>query len=210
MRADGDMLKNLFFGGSLAFAAAIQPGPLQAFLISRAAATGWRRTLPACLSPLLSDVPIALLALLVLGRLPATIHHLLRASGGFLLLYLAWIAVGQWRHPEASASLTSAPRTLLEAALVNLLNPNPYLAWMLVLGPSVLAAWHERPRNAIALVTGFYGTMVTVLGLLVFLLGMSRFLGSRTQRVLLGASALALAGLGIYLLAAGLRGLGAV
>ena len=66
----GDLLRDLLIGAGFAFGAAVQPGPLQAFLLSRVATAGWRRALPACFSPLLSDIPIALLALLVLGRLP--------------------------------------------------------------------------------------------------------------------------------------------
>lgn len=61
------MLPYLMLGGGLAFAAVLQPGPLQAFLLSRTIAHGWKRTLPAALSPVLSDLPIALLVLLVAG-----------------------------------------------------------------------------------------------------------------------------------------------
>lgn len=46
------LLEYIFVGGSLAFAAAAQPGPLQAFLLSRVAAVGWKRTLPASLAPI--------------------------------------------------------------------------------------------------------------------------------------------------------------
>jgi threonine/homoserine/homoserine lactone efflux protein len=203
------MLENILIGGGFAFAAAIQPGPLQAFLVSRVASTGWRRTLPACFAPLLSDAPIALLVLLVLGRLPATVQYLLRSCGGGLLLYFAWVAFRQWRRPGASDAHRSAPRTLLDAALVNVLNPAPYLGWALILGPAVLAAWRERPSNAVVLVGAFYGTMITMLALFVLLVGTVRFLGSRAQRAFVAASVFALAALGVYLLVTGLRQLGA-
>ena len=199
------LLENLLVGGGFAFAAAVQPGPLQAYLISRVAATGWRRTLPACLAPVLSDVPIALLALLVLGQLSANAQHVLRASGGILLLYLAWMTFRQWRNPATPDAHRSAPRTLLQAVLVNVLNPNPYLGWALVLGPSVIAAWHEHPANAVALVGAFYGTMVAMLALFILLVGTARFLGSRAQHALVGASAMALAGLGVFLLVTAAR-----
>ena len=38
------MLQYVVLGAGFAFAAVIQPGPLQAFLLSRVAAAGWRRT----------------------------------------------------------------------------------------------------------------------------------------------------------------------
>jgi threonine/homoserine/homoserine lactone efflux protein len=202
------MLQYILLGGGLAFAAAIQPGPLQAFLLSRVAVAGWKRTLPACLSPLLSDGPIALLALLVLGQLPAAFQQVLRATGGVLLLYLAWVAFRQWRNPGQAGSHGSAPRTLLQATLVNVLNPNPYLGWTFVLGPSVVNAWRQHPANAVALLAAFYGTMVGMLALFIILAGTARFLGPRGRRALVGLSALVLAGLGAYLLIAGASNLG--
>lgn len=91
------MLKYIAIGGGLAFAAAVQPGPLQAYLLSRVTAVGWRRTLPASLAPLLSDGPIALVALLVVGRLSPGTQAVLRTAGGVLLLYLAQRAFRHWR-----------------------------------------------------------------------------------------------------------------
>jgi threonine/homoserine/homoserine lactone efflux protein len=202
------LLGNVFLGGSLALGAAIQPGPLQAFLVSRVVATGWRRTLPACLTPLFSDGPPAILAVFLLGRIPPPLLHALRAAGGLLLLYLAAGVFRQWRWPmpssrQASSRQASAPRTLLEAVLINLLNPNPYLAWALVLGPAVVAAWSRHPGHALGFVVAFYATMVVSLAGFVFLVGTARFLDPGRQRGLLGVSALLLAALGVTLLVAG-------
>ena len=44
------MFELMLIGGGFAFAAAVQPGPLQAFLLARVAADGWKRTLPAALA----------------------------------------------------------------------------------------------------------------------------------------------------------------
>jgi len=199
------MVEYSLIGFGFAFAAVVQPGPLQAFLVSRVAATGWKRTLPACLAPLISDVPIALLVLLVLGQLSERILHLLRASGGGVLLYFAYVALRQWRQTDALETHRSAPRTLLDAVLVNLINPHPYIGWSLVLGPTALAAWHEQPLFGVMVIGSFYVTMVAMLALFIFLVGTVRFLGSRGQRGLLGASVFALAVLGLYLLFMGIR-----
>ena len=194
------MLKYIAIGGSLAFAAAVQPGPLQAYLFSRVASIGWRRTLPAAFAPLLSDGPIAVLALFVLGQLSPALQIVLRLAGGLLLLYFAWGAIRQWRQgrPNSTKQHGKVPRTLFEASLVNLLNPNPYLGWALILGPVVLAAWREAPSSGIAVVSAFYATMVTMLAVLIFSFGSARHLGSKFQRTLLGLSGLVLAGLGVY------------
>ncbi len=134
-----EMLENLLIGCGFAFAAAIQPGPLQAFLLSSVAQRGWKRTLPAALAPLLSDGPIALFVLLVLNRLPDAMGRILQAAGGVLLLYLAWAGYRQWRQkaPTDSEQKGPAPRTLFQAAGINLLNPNPYLGWSSGVGPGL-------------------------------------------------------------------------
>ncbi len=199
----------LILGGGLAFAAVLQPGPLQAFLLARTVAAGWKRTLPAALSPVASDLPIALLVLLVLGRLPAPGQQTLRAAGGLLLLSLAWSTLRRLRsapgapHPAPD----SAPRTLLQATTVNLLNPNPYLSWAFVLGPAAIRAWRENPLFAVALVTAFYGVMVAGLALFIFVAGTARFLRPGAQRALVLVSAVTLAVLGSYQLFAGVRAL---
>jgi threonine/homoserine/homoserine lactone efflux protein len=198
------VLKHVLLGSGLAFAAAIQPGPLQAFLLARAVATGWRRTLPACLSPLLSDGPIALVSLVLLSRLPSSFHLIVRAAGGLLLLYFAGATFLQWRRPTGLARGGSAPRTLLQAALVNVLNPNPYLGWSLVLGPAVLAAWREHEAYALALVGAFYVVLCLTTAAFVLLVGTSRFLGPAGRRALVAVSAAVLASLGLYLLASSL------
>lgn len=205
------MLKYVAIGASLAFAAAVQPGPLQAYLLSRVTAIGWRRTLPAALAPLLSDGPIAALALLVLGHLSLGTQSVLRTVGGGLLLYLAWGAFQQWRRNGSPPSEQSGrvPRTLIEAALVNLLNPNPYLGWALILGPVVVSAWQEAPRFGVAVVVAFYATMVSTLSVLIVSFGSARLLGPRFQRVLQFMSAWILAGLGVYQLAKSIQYFGA-
>ncbi len=204
------MTRYVLIGGGFAFAAALQPGPLQAFLLSSVARKGWKRTLPASFSPLISDGPIALFVLVVLTRVPAAMTRILQAAGGAFLLYLAWAGYRQWRgqYSTARESSDSAPRTLIQAAAVNILNPNPYLGWSLVLGPTVLEAWREGPVHAGLLVISFYATMVAALAGTILVFGTTRFLNARGRRVLILVSTAVLAGLGVYqisvsLLAAG-------
>ena len=203
------MLTYLLLGAGYGFAAAVQPGPLQAFLLARAAADGWRPTLPAACSPLLSDGPIAILVLVVLGQVPSTGQHVLRAAGGVLLLYLAWVAFRDTPAEAGAASARSrpAPRTLRQAALVNLLNPNPYLGWALVLGPAAVTGWRQGPMYAAALIVAFYGVLVAGLAAFIVLASSTQLLPPRAQRGLVLASAVVLAALGAYQLMAGVRAL---
>ena len=198
------MLTYLILGMTYAFAAAVQPGPLQTYLISQTLSHGWRRTLPAAFSPLLSDGPIILLVLLVLSRVPAWMVQALRLAGGVFVLYLAWGAAKTWRTYHAQ-HMQPAPSSLLRAALVNVLNPNPYISWTLVLGPLLLKGWREAPSHGVALLAGFYGTMVLALAATIVLFAAARNLGPRVTRLLIAFSSVALACFGCYLLWGGCR-----
>ena len=194
------MLTYLILGMTYAFAAAVQPGPLQAYTISQTLLHGWRRALPAACSPLLSDGPIIVLVLLVLSHLPAWLIPAVRLTGGALLLVFAGVAARNWWtfRPGRPTVAGVPPRSLLGATAVNLTSPGPYLGWSLVMGPLLLKGWREAPSHGIALLVGFYGVMVLSMAAIILLAGAARGLGPRTNRALIGASALALAGLGMW------------
>ena len=190
----------LIQGITFGFAASVQPGPLQTYLMSRALHHGWRRTLPAALAPLVSDGPIILLALFVLNNVPLWWERVLQTAGGLFLLYLAFGTFKIWRDFSANSALPaeSAGMSLLKAAAINVLNPNPYLGWMLVMGPLLMKGWREAPANGIALVIGFYGTIVLGGAAIVVLFSNARTLGPRPNRALIGVSAMGLVLLGLY------------
>lgn len=200
------MVTHLILGVSYGFAAAVQPGQFQAYLISQTMTNGWRRTMPAVLAPLISDIPVILLVLVVLTNMPPLVLSILQIIGGIFLLYLASRAVMATRHfRETLARPAPVHETILRGALVNLFNPNPYLAWALVMGPLLLRAWREDPIRGFVLVGGFYVTMVLSTAGFVTLLALARSLGPRIARGLVGFSAVALAGFGLYQLYMGCR-----
>jgi threonine/homoserine/homoserine lactone efflux protein len=194
------MIQSILFGAGFAFAAAVQPGPLQAFLLTSVVQRGWRRTMPASFSPLVSDGPIALVTLFAMSYLPSSILAYLQAAGGALLLWIAWSTFRRWKlnADELQAQDQRGQRSLFEAAAVNLLNPNPYLGWMLVLGPAFLAAWYRSPAEGIALLVSFYGTMVAALAGTILLFGTTGLLTVGIRRKLQLASVALLAGIGIF------------
>lgn len=193
------MILYIFLGLTLGFAAAVQPGPLTAYLISQALSSGWRKALPAAAAPLLSDGPIAVLVLAVLTRVPAGFVLWLRLLGGAFLLVLAAGAARNWRRYDATVpAAPQAQRGLLKAATINLLNPGAYLGWSLVLGPVLLKGWQEAPARGVAVVAAFYGAMIATNAGIVILFHLTRALGPRVNRVLIGVSALGLAAFGAY------------
>ncbi len=182
------------------FAAAVQPGPFQTYLISQTLTRGWKRTLPACLAPLLSDGPIIALCLLVLTQVPAWLQRFLYSAGGLFILYLAYSAYKSWKEfdPSLPSAEIGAQRSVLKAALINMLNPNPYIFWSLVTGPILLAGWRETASHGLGFISGFYVTMIACLCAIILVFGSARQLGPKVNRALLGVSAIALFCFGLY------------
>jgi threonine/homoserine/homoserine lactone efflux protein len=191
------LIQGLGFG----FAAAVQPGPFQTYIISQTLNSGWRRTLPSAFAPLLSDGPIILLVLLVLTQVPAWFQRVLYIAGGLFILFLAFNAYKGWREFDATAvaeNSSSASQNLVKAATVNVLSPGPYIYWSLVTGPILLAGWREATVIGLSFLVGFYLAMIlTVVGIIT-LFATARYLGPRVNRALLGISAITLLCFGLY------------
>ena len=194
------MVVYLILGITFGFACAVQPGPFQTFIISRTLSNGWRHTLPVAFAPLMSDGPIIILVLLVLNSVPIWMEHFLHFAGGFFVLFLAIGALRSFKNYDLNKTvlLQSRRQNFIKAATVNLLNPNVYLAWSLVMGPLIMKGWRENPGNGVALIMGFYITMILITVGIIILIAASRKLGPKVNRTLIGISAIALACFGIY------------
>jgi len=190
------------------FAAAVQPGPFQTYLISQTLTNGWKRTLSAALAPLISDGPIIALCLLVLSQIPAWLQRFLYIAGGLFILYLAYGAYRAWKNFDSDISSTQSGthQGVLKAALVNMLNPNPYIYWTLVTGPILLMGWREMPANGVGFLTGFYISILLSLSAIIIVFGTTRQLGPKVNRALIGISAIALFCFSIYQLWRGITG----
>jgi threonine/homoserine/homoserine lactone efflux protein len=181
-------------------AAAAQPGPLQTYLISQALTKGWKQALPAALAPLISDGPILAFSLLVISQLPARLERFLYIAGGLFVLYLAYSTYRSWKYFDSNIPSPNMQnsQSLLKAALVNVLNPNPYLFWSLVTGPIFLTGWRQTPVHGLSFIAGFYATMIIGLATIIVVFGSARQLGPRVNHALLGISALALMCFGLF------------
>jgi threonine/homoserine/homoserine lactone efflux protein len=190
------------------FAAAVQPGPFQTYIIAQTLNNGWRNTLLAAFAPVISDGPIIALVLLVLSQVPEGMQRFLHIASGLFVLYLAGCAFIEWRN-FGMASVAAPPsrqQSLLRAAMMNVLSPGPYIYWSLVTGPILLTGWREAPANGVGFLVGFYLAMVLSLAGIIILFGTARQLGPKVNRAMLGMSVVALACFGLYQLWLGVSG----
>ena len=194
------MLTYLLQGLTLGVAATAQPGPFTSYIISQTLSHGWRRSWMTAFAPLLSDGPIIALTLLVLSQVPPWLQRGLNFAGGLFILYLAWGAFRQWRafNGLQPAAAPNGNQSVLKAALINLINPAPYIYWGLVTGPILLAGWRESPLAAIGFLTAFYSIMIGGLLAIMAIFSAARQMGDKVSRSLLGISVLALIGFGLF------------
>lgn len=190
------------------FAAGVQPGPLQTYIISQTLLRGWRRVIPAALAPLISDGPIVTICVFVLSQVPLWLQRLLYIAGGLFVLYLAYGAYQTWKNfdPNIPSPELGTQKSILKAALVNILNPSPYIFWTLVTGPILLAGWRKGPVYGLGFIVGFYLTMILSLVTIILVFSTARQLGPKINRILLGISAIALFFFGLYQLWLGING----
>jgi threonine/homoserine/homoserine lactone efflux protein len=203
------MFSSLIPGITYGFAAAVTPGPLCMYLISQAVTAGWRRTLPAAFSPLVSDGPVAVLVLGILSQAPPSFVQYLRLPGGIFILYLSFGAWRSWRNFDSDNTSSVQPKSnsLWKAAIVNWLNPNLYLGWSIILGPIVLSGWGKSPAVGVGLISAFYVTMIgTMIGMII-LFAAAKTLGPQVRKALIGLSSIGLAYLGLYQLWVGISAL---
>jgi threonine/homoserine/homoserine lactone efflux protein len=194
------MLTYLVFGITYALAAAIQPGPYQTFIISKTLENGWRQTLPAAFAPIISDGPIIVIVLLILSNVPPLLLRFLQIGGGLLLLYLAYNSGKSFLNFKEIKTRqdNKTDNTLLKAVLVNAINPAPYIGWSLIMGPMFIKGYREASINGLALILGFYVTIVLSQIGIIILFGLARNLGPKVTRITLGLASIGLAAFGFY------------
>ena len=150
----------LLSGTLLGLAAGVAPGPLLALVISQTLRFGTAEGLKVAAAPLISDLPIVAAALFLLSRL-AGFQGLLGAislAGGGYVAFLAWESF--CADPSRVSKSGKRPRSWAKGAMVNFLNPHPYLFWLTVGGPLVIRHSKENPVSPWLFVLGFYTTLI--------------------------------------------------
>ena len=212
------MIASLLLGLSYGFAAGVSPGPMLGLVITQTLRRGWQAGNLVALAPLLSDMPIILLAVLVVGQLPHVALGWLGVAGGMFVVYLGIESIRAARSTlEATPSERSLdafaserPRAVLaRAVLTNLLNPHPYLFWATAGAQLLLrTSADDGLAGAGLFLIGFYALLVGSKLLIALIVNQSRgWLGGRGHRRVLAGSGVLLAGLGLLLAFDGARSL---
>lgn len=175
-----DVFIPLVSGCVLGLAAGVTPGPTTAVLIAQTVRFGFADGTKVAIVPLLTDAPMIVLSVLLVGQL-ASVES---ALGVIALLgagFLVYLAVESFRIQGIEVGDDNVqPRSIRKGFVANLLNPHPYLFWLVIGAPTLLKAWTAGWEVAVSFIAGFYICLVGSKILIAWLVARSRvFLKSR-------------------------------
>lgn len=144
----------------MGLSAGFSPGPLLALVVSQTIRHGIREGAKVAVAPVITDFPIIFASTLLLTHLSGyrAILGLASIAGGLFLVYLA---VENLRTTGMEVTLEEGePRSFLKGAVVNALNPHPYIFWMTVGGPLILRGASENLLSPVLFIASFLGCLV--------------------------------------------------
>lgn len=167
-----DSVVSLFASGFLIGASgAVSPGPMMTLVISQTLKHGKWEGIKVAFAPIITDVPIGLMAIFIVNQL-SHINILLgitSAVGACFLLFLAW---ENFQVKEFSVDVAKIqPKSLQKGIITNFLNPFPYVFWFTVVAPLVV----KSPIiGAILYLAGMYGAVVGIKIIIALIIDKSR------------------------------------
>jgi threonine/homoserine/homoserine lactone efflux protein len=190
-------LSAFIFGISAGF----KPGPLGIVVIQQTLEHGLKSGVKASLAPIITDVPIIILALMVLSQFKEISPFIgtLSIVGG---LYLLWLCLKIIRVNEINITeKLKKPKSLETAIKVNLLSPNPYLFWFTVGGTYLILGTQIQ---SIVFIAVSVGTLVVSKMVTAWVAANFReFLGSSAYVVVMKFLGLLLAAFGVLFIIRG-------
>ena len=205
-------MDSVLFAVSLGLFAGISPGPLMTLVMTSSLERGFRAGTLIAIAPLLTDLPVILISLLLLGQVPEWFLAALTVAGGLFVGYIGVKTVRDaGRVREIEFSQAGSRRDLARGAMVNLLSPHPWLFWFTVGSPFMIQRWSVARWEAIAFVVIFIALLVGCKIILAWGVSHGRLLLATDwyRWILTGLGAL-LVGFGLVLLWQGASGLGLI
>ena len=160
------MLEFLSSGIILGLASGFAPGPIMVLVIAETLRHNMKAGVIVALAPLVTDIPIILLAVYILSKIShlEMILGFISLFGGLFIMYLGYESL---RTTGVNLELAAAnPKSFRKGVITNALSPHPYLFWMTVGTPMIMKAWTDSIPSAAAFIGSFYlflvGTKVVI------------------------------------------------
>jgi threonine/homoserine/homoserine lactone efflux protein len=146
------MIEFLSAGMLLGLAAGFTPGPLLVLAITETLRHSIKAGIRVSIAPLITDVPIIVISLLVLGRLAnfKPVLGCISIFGGLFVLYLGYENL---KTKGLELNLVSvSTNSLKKGVITNALNPHPYIFYLTIGAPIILKAINHHVLSALSFV----------------------------------------------------------
>lgn len=164
-----DFFPMLLAGITLGFSAGISPGPLMALTISETLKSGTRAGLLVAFVPLITDLPIIAGSLFIVSQIQ-DINLLLVFISVIGALYLFYLGYENLKLKYATLGESGTNNSSFKKGVItNYTNPNPYIFWITIGGPILIASFNYSLINSITFLFTFYFFLVGVKVIIVFI-----------------------------------------
>lgn len=205
------MFESFALGVALGLSSGLAPGPLLALVVSQTVRHGVGHGVRVALAPLVTDLPIVLGTTLLIGSLARyeLVVGLISIAGAVVV---ASIARGIWGATAPTTSnVGDGPNSWRQGIVVNLLSPHPYVFWLTVGAPTLVAAARGGIAPPLGFLAGFYACLVGSKVATAWAISRTGLrAGSRRYRLVMRLLAVVLAVFALVLLVEGLGRLGIV
>ncbi len=180
-------------GVLLGLSSGLSPGPLLTLVLTQTIRHNRAEGIKVALSPLITDLPIILITVLIMGRLSR--FGIFLAIISFVgAIFLAYLGVESLRSKELNLEVRdSKSGSLKKGIIANFLNPSPYLFWTTVGTPLLLKAYNTDLLTSILFMVLFYVFLIGSKVVVAFLVDRTKqFINQKVYLILMRILGIAL------------------
>jgi threonine/homoserine/homoserine lactone efflux protein len=156
----------LIAGSLLGLTSGISPGPLLTLVIAQTIKHNKTEGIKIAISPLITDLPIILIALFIFNRLSQfdIVFAIISFAGA---AFLAYLGIESLKTKGLNVEIQDSKSDSIKKGIIaNLLNPSPYLFWATIGTPLIFKAFEISLIVSIIFLTSFYvlliGSKITI------------------------------------------------
>lgn len=180
-------------GVLLGLSSGLSPRPLLTLVLTQTIRHNRAEGIKVALSPLITDLPIILITVLIMGRLSR--FGIFLAIISFVgAIFLAYLGVESLRSKELNLEVRdSKSGSLKKGIIANFLNPSPYLFWTTVGTPLLLKAYKTDLLTSILFMVLFYVFLIGSKAVVAFLVDRTKqFINQKVYLILMRILGIAL------------------
>ena len=150
----------LTMGAVFGLTAGISPGPLLTLVISETLRHNKTEGVKIAIAPLITDIPIVLLTIFIFSKMASfdVVIGIISILGGIFIAYLGYDSIKSKGIEIEIQNLKL--KSIRKGIIVNILNPHPYIFWLMVGAPITIKAYQASPAAAFAFIIAFYVLLI--------------------------------------------------